>query len=480
MLAGIGANAQIPNGSVAPDFTATDINGNTHTLSEYLAQGKTVIIDISATWCGPCWNYHSSHALADLYESYGPGGSDEVVVLFIEGDPTTSVSSIYGVNVPSDQSSTQGNWTVGSPYPIIDSGAIADLYDINAFPTIFRICPDGIVQRVNHPSASGVTALRNGINGDCGTMTGAQNHARIEAEDVRVCETTGDILTKIKNYGVNTITAATIVLKEDGAVVATQEFGSTLNQYSTNTVTFTGVEFNPGADYEAEISTINGAAPLSAELATKPFTVTAASEAANNLMVRVYTDNYPGEISWRIKDSNGTVVYTGGPYQAGPGAAGAGGPDANTTKTHFLTLPDGIDCYTVQMNDAYGDGWSLGNTPHGLEIFNNLTSVYLIEGGNFGQVKTVNAAFKSTGTLGNETFVTEKFAVYPNPSTGIFNFETHETVSVTVSDITGKTVFTASNIDNGGSIDLSALQTGMYIAKIKGATAERVEKLIVK
>src|SRR5690606_27460594 len=100
-------------------------------------------IDISATWCGPCWNYHSSHALADLYESYGPGGSDEVVVLFIEGDPTTSVSSIYGVNVPSDQSSTQGNWTVGSPYPIIDSGAIADLYDINAFPTIFRICPDG-------------------------------------------------------------------------------------------------------------------------------------------------------------------------------------------------------------------------------------------------------------------------------------------------------------------------------------------------
>jgi hypothetical protein len=49
LFSGAAAFAQLPNGSVAPDFTATDINGQTHTLSEYLAAGKTVIIDISAT-----------------------------------------------------------------------------------------------------------------------------------------------------------------------------------------------------------------------------------------------------------------------------------------------------------------------------------------------------------------------------------------------------------------------------------------------
>lgn len=45
------ASAQIADGSVAPDFTATDIDGNTHSLSDYLAEGKTVILNVSATWC---------------------------------------------------------------------------------------------------------------------------------------------------------------------------------------------------------------------------------------------------------------------------------------------------------------------------------------------------------------------------------------------------------------------------------------------
>ena len=46
--------------------------------------------------------------------------------------------------------------------------------------------------------------------------------------------------------------------------------------------------------------------------------------------------------------------------------------------------------------------------------------------------------------------------------------------------MTGKTVFTAQNINNGDAVNLNTLQTGMYIAKIKGATAEKVEKIVIK
>jgi peroxiredoxin len=46
--------AQLPNGSIAPDFTATDINGQSHNLYSLLNQGYTVYLDVSATWCGPC------------------------------------------------------------------------------------------------------------------------------------------------------------------------------------------------------------------------------------------------------------------------------------------------------------------------------------------------------------------------------------------------------------------------------------------
>lgn len=133
------AQAQIPDGSIAPDFTGVDINGESHNLYSLLNAGKHVYIDVSATWCGPCWNYHNSHALRDLWETHGPPGTDEAFVMFIEGDAATNTACLYG---PSGcVGGTQGDWVSGTPYPIIDDASIAGLYQIAYFPTIFYICP---------------------------------------------------------------------------------------------------------------------------------------------------------------------------------------------------------------------------------------------------------------------------------------------------------------------------------------------------
>jgi hypothetical protein len=154
------AHAQLPDGSIAPEFTVQDVNmgGNSYTLSTLLAQGKTVFIDVFATWCGPCWNYHNSGALKNLMTQYGPDGTDEAMVLAIEADGATNVACIFG---PSGcVGGTTGDWTAGTNYPICDDPSFNNLYNINYFPTIYMICPDGRIYESGQLSTSALWAFR--------------------------------------------------------------------------------------------------------------------------------------------------------------------------------------------------------------------------------------------------------------------------------------------------------------------------------
>ncbi|MBC7775398.1 MAG: hypothetical protein H7246_08165, partial [Phycisphaerae bacterium] len=141
MLGWTSAYAQIPDGSIAPDWTATDLNNKSHKLYTLLDSGYTVFMDVSATWCGPCWNYHNSGALEDLYNTYGPSGTNEVRVFFMEGDASTNLACLSGPT--GCVGGTQGNWVAGTPYPIVHTQgpAIASSYQITYYPTIFAICP---------------------------------------------------------------------------------------------------------------------------------------------------------------------------------------------------------------------------------------------------------------------------------------------------------------------------------------------------
>lgn len=145
-------NAQLPNGSIAPDFTLTDIYGKTHNLYSYLNDGKTVYLDFFATWCPPCWSHHQSGSLEDLYQSYGPNGTDEIMVIMIEGDTRTNVNCISGSS--GCNNNTQGDWTAGTNFPIADNASVRQLYQVGYYPTIYGICPDKIVTELGQRSSS--------------------------------------------------------------------------------------------------------------------------------------------------------------------------------------------------------------------------------------------------------------------------------------------------------------------------------------
>lgn len=150
--------AQLGDGDIAPDFTLTDINGNSHNLYDYLDQGYSVVLDFSATWCPPCWSYHNNGTLDEIWHSYGPDGTDQVLVFMVEADPSTTPPCIYGPAGCSGGS--LGDWTAGVDYYILNPEApeasdINNDYNINYWPTLYGIAPNKAIYEVGQESVQG-------------------------------------------------------------------------------------------------------------------------------------------------------------------------------------------------------------------------------------------------------------------------------------------------------------------------------------
>lgn len=78
-------------GQPFPDFTATDTEGNTFTLSEALRDHEAVLVNLWASWCPPCEAEFPD--LTEAYEEY----RDRVafIALSCEPDDTLEVIAEY-------------------------------------------------------------------------------------------------------------------------------------------------------------------------------------------------------------------------------------------------------------------------------------------------------------------------------------------------------------------------------------------------
>ncbi len=473
----VAATAQIADGSAAPNFTATDINGNSYTLSDYLAAGKTVIIDVSATWCGPCWAYHNTHALRDLYNAYGPNGSDEVMVFFVEGDASTTLADLNGTG-----SNTTGNWVEGTPYPILDNAGIGSAYQISYFPTIFRICPDGMGGgTVYEQGQSSFSALVSSIGTNCGqTLSGISNHVQMEGGEVVSCSTTGAPEVKFKNFGNNAITSATAVLYENGTQVASQTFSGNVAPLAEGTVTFSSLTLNSGATYTAELTLVNAVAPANPTLATADVNVDISSVVSGTLAasVHIVTDRYGAETTWTLKNSAGTTIASGGPYANLTANGTTVQPVVNVTLVQD-------ECYTMTVNDSYGDGMNSG---YGVGSFavKNAGNVSFISGGTFTSVAKESAK----GTNSQASLVENTIAgvnIFPNPATDVLNvtFDANDAnYSITMTDLSGRVI--AKNAVSGVSgtqnvsFDVTNIAKGSYIVTISSSTGVYTDNVVIK
>jgi thiol-disulfide isomerase/thioredoxin len=116
------------------DFQGTDVNGNTVSLSDYVGKGNYVLVDMWASWCGPCKREIPN--LAKLHNLYKNKGLT-VLGVYVWDEIENLAPAMEAEKITWPQ--------------IIDSNEIATkLYGVQGIPCIMLIGPDGtILDRTN-------------------------------------------------------------------------------------------------------------------------------------------------------------------------------------------------------------------------------------------------------------------------------------------------------------------------------------------
>ncbi len=115
-------------GQAMPDFTVSLTDGTTATLSELLKEKDLVVLNIFASWCGPCEREFPE--METVYQA----NSDRMVILSVSGDPGDTMEMISDYKVGHSLS-----------FPMGLAGDALDFLTIPGFPTSIFIDRSGNV-----------------------------------------------------------------------------------------------------------------------------------------------------------------------------------------------------------------------------------------------------------------------------------------------------------------------------------------------
>lgn len=455
------AFGQLESGTKLPgNIVAKDINGNNIDIFKDLDAGKSVVIDVFATWCGPCWSFHRAGVLKQLYNDFGPAGTDQIRVYAIEGDAATTATDLT-----TQGSRSQGNWVEGTTYPIIDDASFNMLLKINAFPTLYVIRPDRTLLNIGAYRYN-IPAWEKAL-----LPTKALDFIYVNSpvEKTFCVQAINNFKPKVLNLGTESIKTMTYTIKQNDnekIVKSTREAAI----FKEVELAFTNVTVNSNTEFIYTLEAINDIDVEVEDFEDIKFNYYRPIMNTNSLKVYFTTDFYPVETSFIVRDGSKTLLN-----HRFTGPADGGGPDANKTFEFDIELGENPgSCITYIINDSYGDGLTAFNsnfpTP-GIEIRNANNDVIkplLTADYNFTSSVTHASLVDLSSSLENEPFV-DHVSITPNPVSDILNVDLKIKdgldYELFISDIIGKSVTPVQKFDT--SVDVSQLKSGIYFLNVK-------------
>lgn len=295
----------------APDFTLTDLNGESFNLYEKLGENKAVLIDFSTTWCGPCWSLHKSGLLEDVYEELGPNGEDVLDVVWIESDPQTNDDCLKGLSTCNN--STQGDWVEGTTFRMFNpsDNSVPSAYPVSGYPTVILVSAiDGeIILSKNFPSKEEIVNAVH-LNGY------VYDNLELEILEFEtppsVCENVNSSV-RIRNKSKVSAEDTKVNLLVDDVVVATKTIDGTFSKGQEVVLEFNDIPLTSNVstlkveiDIEDEVSSNN-----------KRVAVVGKKSFDSKVSISIKKNTLKGKTQFSLLDSKGNIVFESGSIYPG-------------------------------------------------------------------------------------------------------------------------------------------------------------------
>jgi len=287
-----------------------------------------------------------------------------------------------------------------------------------------------------------------------------------------VCNSSIEPSVFVTNFGLLNLTSFDVVYSVNGGTQQTYSWTGNLANTESELVDLPAIDVSVAENNTIEVTleNPNGQADQFPQNNSKTGSFDMAADVSADVALALKLDDNPGETTWEVKNSEGTILYSGGPYT-----------NAGQFVVEYFNF-DQTDCYSFTIYDEGGDGL----TGSGIYKLAYNGSEIFAQGKDFGYMSSVEFTAHLTGE--NEINVNNSVQIYPNPftETAYVSFSTSQTekVSVNVYNSIGKLVYTLKNKDYSAgthtiSIDGSELNNGMYFVNLKIGENSYKQKLVL-